>query len=177
MHAGWGIGVYFLLVWPVVDGVSLESKFRRLFELAEIKLITVANMKLLGWGVNGEAWKWRMRVFEWEEMVREYIDRLFNVILQVEMEDRWVWKLDSSKRYPVKSAYDNLTSIKVDFNLGSNHVLWLKMIRLNLTVLLGCCCWTRFQLKIIWFCVIFWQLLVIFALLIVIVENRDHSFY
>jgi hypothetical protein len=116
------------LFWcdPWLDGVSLESKFRRLFELEENKLITVADMKLLGWGVNGEAWKWRRRLFAWKEnLVRKCVDRLSNVILHVEMEDRWVWKLDLSKRYSVKSAYDNLTSIEVDFNVGSNHVLWL----------------------------------------------------
>jgi len=47
--------------------------------------INVADMYLLGWGVNREAWKWRMRLFAWEEeLVREYVDPLTNVVLQVD---------------------------------------------------------------------------------------------
>ena len=63
--------------------------------------------------------------------MKECVDILSNVLLQVEMEDRWVWNLHSSKRYTVKSAYENLTSVNVDFNVGYNHVLWLKMIPLK----------------------------------------------
>lgn len=44
--------------------------------------INVANMYLLGWGVDGEAWKWCRRLFAWEEeLVRECVDRLNNVVL------------------------------------------------------------------------------------------------
>jgi len=38
---------------------------------------------------------------------------LSNVILQDEMVDRWVWKLHSSQRYTVKSAYNYLTTVEV----------------------------------------------------------------
>jgi hypothetical protein len=78
------------LLWrdPWLDGVLLEASFRRLFELAENKLATIAETKMMGWGVNGEAWKWLMKLFVWEEyLVKEYVDRLSNVILQVEMDD------------------------------------------------------------------------------------------
>jgi len=39
-----------------------------------------------------------------------------------------VWKAHSSKRYTIKSAYQNLTSIAVEFNEGFNHVVRLKEI-------------------------------------------------
>jgi hypothetical protein len=41
--------------------------FRRLFKLAENKLMTIAHMFILGWGKSGEVWKWRRRLFAWEE--------------------------------------------------------------------------------------------------------------
>lgn len=47
------------LFWndPWLDGRSLKDSFRSLFELADNKLATVAEMFSLGWGVNDEAWK------------------------------------------------------------------------------------------------------------------------
>ena len=46
-----------------LDGSSLDVSFRRLFELTDNELIIVVDMYLLRWGVNGEAWKWRRRLF------------------------------------------------------------------------------------------------------------------
>lgn len=40
-----------------LNGLPLENTYSRLFELLENKLVTVAYMFLLGWEVNGEAWK------------------------------------------------------------------------------------------------------------------------
>jgi hypothetical protein len=72
-----------------IDGFTLEACFNRLFELADNKLTTVANMHFLGWEVNGEAWKWRRRLFVWEEdLVRECADRLSHVVLHVGVADR-----------------------------------------------------------------------------------------
>jgi len=56
-----------------------------LFELAENEL-DVAYMHFMGWEVNGDAWKWRRRLFVWEEeLVRECVDRLTHVVLQVKV--------------------------------------------------------------------------------------------
>jgi hypothetical protein len=56
----------------------------RLFELAENKLATVTEMFTLGWGVNGEAWKRRRRLFSWEEeFIGECVELLTFVVLQV----------------------------------------------------------------------------------------------
>ncbi|CAJ2662251.1 unnamed protein product [Trifolium pratense] len=48
------------LFWtdPWLDGSSLRERFGRLFELAETKSRTVAEMFHLGWGADGEAWEW-----------------------------------------------------------------------------------------------------------------------
>ena len=67
------------IVREMGDGVSslwvgellLELRFGRLFDLAD-NIVSVAEMHFLVWGVNGEAWKWRRRLFLWEEeFVRE----------------------------------------------------------------------------------------------------------
>jgi hypothetical protein len=114
-----------------LDGVLLEVSYRRLFELAENKLVTVADAKVMGWGESWEARRWCRSPYAWEnELLRECVDRLANVILHMEMADPWVWNLHSSKQYTVKSAYGNLTSIDLDFNVGFKHVLWLKMVPL-----------------------------------------------
>jgi len=63
---GNGKNIYFWSdVW--VDGVSFRERFSRLFELAVDKWVSVFDMCQLGWGENGEAWKWRRRLFAWEE--------------------------------------------------------------------------------------------------------------
>jgi hypothetical protein len=80
-------------------------------------------MQSLGWGDSGEAWKWRIRLFAWEEeLLRESVTRLSNVVLQVMVLDRWIWKLHSSQRHTVKNAYKNLTVVDVDFNVDDNQV-------------------------------------------------------
>lgn len=72
-----------------VDGVTLHSCFNRLFDLSENKFVTVSEMFHLGRDVNGEAWKWRRRLFVWEEdQVRECKALVFSTIL------RMVWRID-----------------------------------------------------------------------------------
>jgi len=34
---------------------------------AEVVCVSVFNLFQLGWGENAEAWKWRRRLFAWED--------------------------------------------------------------------------------------------------------------
>jgi hypothetical protein len=43
----------------LVDGISLCEQFGRLYDLGETKQRSVAEMPLLGWGAEVEAWVWR----------------------------------------------------------------------------------------------------------------------
>ena len=43
----------------------------------------------------------------------------------------------SSQRYTMKSVYNNLTVVEVDFHMNGNHVLWLKVISLRVNI----CIW------------------------------------
>jgi len=75
------------------------------------KWVSIFEMFQLGWEVNGDAWKWRRRLFAWEEeQVGEFCLLLQNVTLQVDKEDRWLWTLKKSNVYSVRSAYNHLTS-------------------------------------------------------------------
>jgi len=47
---------------------------------------------------------------EEEEVVGEFTLLLHNVILEVDKDDRWLWTLDSSKAFTVRSAYNFLTT-------------------------------------------------------------------
>ncbi|PNX63908.1 hypothetical protein L195_g053750, partial [Trifolium pratense] len=49
------------------DEVPLSERFGRLFDLAETKLHTVAEMFSLGWGTDGVALVWRRQLRAWEE--------------------------------------------------------------------------------------------------------------
>jgi hypothetical protein len=56
--------------------------FRRLFDLSGDKWVSVNDMFVLGWGEGGVAWKWRRRLFEWEEeLIGASSDLLSNVNL------------------------------------------------------------------------------------------------
>lgn len=125
------------LFWedPWLDGVPLAVSFSRLFELTERKLVTVEEMFYLGWGREGAAWQWRRRLFAWEEeLVVECVALLSPIVLQVGSLDRWVWKLHSSQRYTVNSAYRFLTAIEGNPNEGFHNMLWLKAVPLKVNI-------------------------------------------
>jgi len=60
-----------------LEGVSLDVRYARLFNLAINKCVIVAEMYSLSCDVNGDVWKWRRRMFAWEEgLVRECAEKL-----------------------------------------------------------------------------------------------------
>ena len=64
----------------------------------------------LGWGDGGDAWQWRRGLFVLEEeAVGELCLLLQIVTLQVDKEDKWLWNLESSNDFTVRSAYKILT--------------------------------------------------------------------
>ena len=70
----------------------MSVRFHRLFELSENKMTTVAQMFAWGWYEGGDAWRWRRRLWAWEEvLVEECRNILSNVVLQVDIADSWRW--------------------------------------------------------------------------------------
>jgi hypothetical protein len=120
-------------VW--VGGVSLRSRFSRLYDLSQFKGGTVSEMCQLGWGYEGDAWRWRRRLFAWEEeQLGELILLLHNVTLQVDKEDTWHWSLESSRVYSVRSAYHFLTAHHFNTSPVASSSLWNKDIPLKVVL-------------------------------------------
>jgi len=87
------------------------DRFSRLFDLALNKSITVKEMFVLGWGARGEAWRWRRRLWVWEEeLLEECMLLLANVSLQPLSYDVWQWLPDPDGGYTVRGVYAMLTS-------------------------------------------------------------------
>ncbi|PNX55797.1 receptor-like kinase, partial [Trifolium pratense] len=87
---------------PWVDGTSMQERFGRLFDLAENKSASVAEMFMQGWGAGGEAWVWRRQLRAWEEeMLGECQSLLLTISLQDHVSDRWVWQSDLDDVYTV----------------------------------------------------------------------------
>jgi len=94
-----------------VGDVSLRLKYPRLFDLTMDKECKVADMRRMGWTVEGRAWEWRRRLFAWEEeCVRERCVLLNNIVLQDNVTDNWRWLLDPVNGYSVKVFYRYITS-------------------------------------------------------------------
>ncbi|PNX76937.1 cysteine-rich receptor-like protein kinase, partial [Trifolium pratense] len=82
------------LFWtdPWLGETPFRERFGRLFDLAETKQCTVAELSSLGWGIDGEAWVWRRPLRAWEEeLLRECQILLSNISLQAQSPDRWQW--------------------------------------------------------------------------------------
>jgi len=125
--------LFWIDVW--VGGVSLRDIHSRLFDLLTLKEVSVSAMCNLGWGIDGGAWQWRRRLFAWEEeLVGKLRILLENVNLQVTRKDRWLWRLDSSSNYNVRSAYKFLNE---QFHLASEVQLppiWHKDVPLKVVL-------------------------------------------
>jgi len=106
---GNGLNTYF---WSDrwVGAVSLMERFRRLFDLSVHQDLTVGAVHALGWGEDGEAWRWRRRLFAWEEdLVVEIRNLLSNITLQDSETDAWLWRPDTTVGYTVRGVYQMLT--------------------------------------------------------------------
>ncbi|GAU46642.1 hypothetical protein TSUD_246690 [Trifolium subterraneum] len=125
------------LFWldPWLEECPLQRSFCRLYDLAENKSVSVADMFEAGWGIGGEAWKWRRRLFAWEEeLLLGCVGKLANIFLQVDEVDRWVWKLHSSQSYSVKSAYSYLSASETRISDSFDRFLWLKSVPLKVNI-------------------------------------------
>ncbi|MCI04340.1 receptor-like kinase, partial [Trifolium medium] len=120
---------------PWVDGIPLCEQFERLFDLAENKSASVAEMFSLGWGTGGEAWVWRRQLRAWEEeMLWECQTLLLNISLQDHIQDRWQWRPDPDIGYTICGAYQLLTtldSITLDAEAG---LIWHSQVPLKVSI-------------------------------------------
>ncbi|XP_024640667.1 uncharacterized protein [Medicago truncatula] len=86
-------------------------------------------MATLGWEEGGGGWRWRRRLFAWEEdSVRECVNLLNNIILQVNSQDNWCWLLDPIHGYSVSGTYRFLTSFEDQDVVATNTDVWHKLV-------------------------------------------------
>jgi len=107
--------------------VPLCERFRRLYDLAANKVITVRNMFLLGVENGQGAWQLRRRLWVWEEdLVEECRDLLLTVSLQESETDRWLWLPDEIRGYTVRGVYDMLASQEQHQVHQNMELIWHK---------------------------------------------------
>ena len=110
-------------------------RFRRLFDLAENKTIMVANFFSLGLAREGEGWRWRRRLWAWEEdMLEECRALLFDVLLVPNVSNKWVWRPDIADGYSVRCAYDLLLNCDTSQMNKSLELVWHKQVLLKVMV-------------------------------------------
>jgi len=86
-----------------------RTYFRRLYDLSIHKDLKVGAMHALGWGEDGESWRWRRRLLAWEEeLVVEIRNLLSNIIMQESEADVWIWRPDIGVGYTVRGVYQML---------------------------------------------------------------------
>jgi len=72
-----------------IGGLLLCVRFLGLFDLAENKTATVADMFSLGLRHGGDGWRWLRRLWAWEEdLVEECRALLFDVSVFANVSDR-----------------------------------------------------------------------------------------
>ncbi|GAU48120.1 hypothetical protein TSUD_141420 [Trifolium subterraneum] len=78
----------------------------------ERKVGDVADMCRSGWGLGGNGWVWRRRLFAWEEELwGECCFALANIVLRDSLSDSWVWLPDPNAGYSVGGAYHLLSHL------------------------------------------------------------------
>jgi len=89
--------------------------------------------------MDGEAWRWRQRLFMWEEgLLGDLILFLHNVNLLVDNVDRWRCALESTHTFSVRSAYKYLILQPPLVSSVDALSLWHKDVPLKV-VLFGWC--------------------------------------
>jgi len=103
----------------------LCERYRRLFELTENKTMSVADLFSVESERWGDLWRWRRRLWQWEEeMLAECRTLLLDVSLFPNVSDRWVWLPDPSGGYTVRGSYDLLTAQELVVNDSALELVW-----------------------------------------------------
>lgn len=87
------------------------------------------------YNASGGAWVWRRRLFAWEEeLVGEIKLLLLNVNLQVNKDDWWLWSLENSKSFLVRSVYNYITAQIPTYIVVPVSSLWHKDVPLKVVL-------------------------------------------
>jgi hypothetical protein len=99
-----------------LDGECLQIKYTCLFYLCIDKAVIVVEKMMQGWGVDGSEWRWRKRLFVWEEeQLDECVSLLENITFFArKFVDKWVCLPDSPYIWlHYKIIWNKVASLKV----------------------------------------------------------------
>jgi hypothetical protein len=121
-----------------VGSMKLRERFRRLYDLSIHKDKTVGEMRALGWGDDGIAWRWRRRLWAWEEeLVGEMKILLSNVSFQDSRPDVWLWQTNVGDGYTVRGVYQMLMGQEMHVHDDFSDAVWHKSVPLMVSI----CVW------------------------------------
>jgi hypothetical protein len=126
------------LFWsdPWLGGVSLSVRYQRLFDLFLYRPSTMAEMSALGWEAGGAAWAWRRPLWAWEkELLVECRNLLYDLVLQPNIADQWLWQHDPDGGYTIRGAYTLLTHTAVPDEVATTTLIWHKQVPAKASVL------------------------------------------
>jgi hypothetical protein len=93
-------------------------------------------MRELGWEQGGAAWQWRRQLWVWEEdMLVECRNLLFDIVLQPNISDHWLWRHHPGGGYSVRGAYNLLTTTDALDTDAASNLIWHKHVPLKVSVL------------------------------------------
>lgn len=116
-------------------GAPLCERFLRLFDLAENKTVTLADMFSIDSMQDGEGWSWRRRLWAWEEeLLEECRALLLDVALFHIVSDTWMWLPDPIGGYSVRGAYDLLTVFDNPSVDSALDLVWHRQVPLKISI-------------------------------------------
>jgi hypothetical protein len=116
-----------------VDGDTLSSLFQRLYDISLDKEACVAEMIVEEEGVKKINWRWRRRLFQWEEEMVEICSGLVLEIKRTESDgDCWRW---GKGHYSVKDAYFLISEGEEEEECDWVKDVWNQFIPSNMSIL------------------------------------------
>lgn len=93
-------------------------------------------MCALVWEEDGVAWQWRHRLWEWEEaLLGECRILLHNIPMQVNVTDKWQWKLDPDDGYSVRGVYQLLNDQEFHSPEAILDLIWHNHVHVSVSIL------------------------------------------
>ncbi|KAL5124483.1 hypothetical protein HKD37_02G004862 [Glycine soja] len=88
------------------EGCNLQQKYNQLFMISRQQNLSIYNMGKFSHNLWSWDLKWRRRLFDHEyEMAVAFMEEIFDISIQQQVQDKMLWKTDCSGVYSTKSAY------------------------------------------------------------------------
>jgi len=117
------------------ESTTLCVRYPPLFALSENKFITMVNLFARGFEQGGEAWRWRRRLWTWEEEeLEECRTLLLDVSLYANVSNRWIWLPNPYKGYSVRGSYHMLTTKDIPHTDPATSLIWHNQVPLKVSI-------------------------------------------